>query len=249
MSADLSMDAADRDVVPKLDLVDRPVLVRGPEDVDGTRPAPLAAGLRGSSVTSGPLFERAEHFLYEIYLASGFCEPSPRQVVEELDAWRTASTFHVVHDRIGEVLGSVRTIHGGWGTLPVGGFERLVDSHPDPLVELSSLAVRPSRRSSGVVEHIYRAGWLAALRAGANALVALVDPWLLELFVDHYELPFEVVGRSHRHMGGDVVPVALPLDGAAYVDLARNRQGFWEWTLEACSDSEIERWQMPPVGG
>ena len=190
----------------------------------------------------------AEHVLYDIYTDSGFCRTSPRRVVEELESWRADSTFHLVIDERDAVLGSVRTIAGDWSDLPVGGFERWDHSHPDPVCELSSLAVVPSVRSTGIVEHIYRAGWLAAWRAGANALVALVDPWLLELFTDYYRLPFTRVGTPRFHMGGDVVPVAMPLVGAAYRDLAATRIGFWTWTLEAVTPDEIRRWELPPPG-
>lgn len=224
-----------------------PIIVRGPSDLDGTRPDSLDPGLRLITVERGPMLTRSEHFLYDIYIESGFCAVSPRRMVEELDPWRAFSTFHIVHDERRTVIGSVRTITGSVASLPVGAFELTEEVGPGPVVELSSLAVAPTSRSSGVVEHIYRAGWLAALRAGASELVALVDPWLLDLFIDHYQLPFRRIGVPHFHMGGDVVPVAMSLRGPAYAGLAANRQGFWEWTLEACSDEEIRAWNLPPA--
>ena len=62
------------------------------------------------AVGEGPLFIAAERFLYEIYRESGFCQESPRRMVEELDQWRAGSHFHLVHDEAKSVLGSVRTI-------------------------------------------------------------------------------------------------------------------------------------------
>jgi predicted N-acetyltransferase YhbS len=239
-------DAPDSDQPPVV-IADPP-----PEIIEHTvrgssRPPQLDAGLELVSVTEGTVFERSEHFLYEIYRQSGFCSPSRRRVVEELQPWRPASTYHVVIDEDGEILGTVRTILGDLAELPVGGFEQLGEPEPDPLCELSSLAVTPSERGSGVVEHLYRAGWLAAWRAGANALCGLVDPWLFEMFVDYYRLPFRQSGIPHFHMGAEVVPVVMPLRGPAYADLAATRPGFWEWTLEACTAEEIEAWQLPEV--
>ena len=197
------------------------------------------------SVTDGPLLWAAEHFLYDIYIDSGFCRPTPRRVVEELEPWRSRSTFHLVIDEQDGVIGSVRTITGGWSDLPAGDFVRHDWTHPDPLCELSSLAILPSNRSTGIVEHIYRAGWIAAWRSGAHALVGLVDPWLLELFTDHYQLPFTPIGAAKFHMGGTVIPVAMPLVGAAYEPLAAGRVGFWTWTLEAATPEEIQTWNLP----
>lgn len=232
----------------------RPEVIAGPPPVvvrRTGRPAQLDEGLVLEAVGDGPLFLAAERFLYEVYRESGFCAESPRRMVEELDEWRVGSRFHLVHDEGLHVLGSVRTILGSIDALPIGAFDLdLSDRVGQGLCcELSSLAVAPSSRSSGIIEHIYRAGWLAAWRAGALDLVALVDEWLLEVFTDVYGLPFRPIGRSHFHMGGDVIPVAMALQGPAYENLARTRPDFWEWTLEACSDDERTGWALPPVGG
>lgn len=232
----------------------RPEVIESPPPVvvrRTGRPGRLDDGLVLEAVSDGPLFLAAERFLYEVYRDSEFCAESPRQMVEELDEWRVGSRFHLVHDEDLHVLGSVRTIFGRIDELPIGAFDLdLSDRVGQGLCcELSSLAVAPSSRSSGIIEHIYRAGWLAAWRAGALDLVALVDDWLLEVFTDVYGLPFRPIGRSHFHMGGDVIPVAMALQGPAYENLARTRPAFWEWTLEACSDEEMVAWSLPPVGG
>ena len=112
-----------------------------------------------------------------------------------------------------EVIGVVRTIFGPYDELPVGQFERTDHTHPDPVCELSSLTVRTDVRSTGVIEHLYRAGWLDAFRAGSTTLVALIDDWLLDVFKGTYRLPFDIIGVGQEYMGSTPVPVAMPLAG------------------------------------
>jgi hypothetical protein len=100
-------------------------------------------------------------------------------------------------------------------------------------------------RSTGVIEHLYRAAWLDAFRSRSSAVVALIDDWLLDVFTGTYHLPFVVVGVAKEYMGGRPLPVALPLVGADYEDLADTNPDFWRWTLEAISPQEAEEWRLP----
>lgn len=211
------------------------------------RPGDLDEALRVVTVTEGPLWSAAETFVYEIYREVGYCDVSERQRVEELQRWASRSVFHVVVDEDDRIFGTVRTIFGGFADLPVGQFKRIDFAHRDPLCELSSLAVRPSARSTGVIEHLYRAGWLHAFRAGATALTGVIESWLLDVFVKTYHLPFAPIGVEQHYLGGPSTPVAMTLDGANYEGLARTRPEFWRWTLEAIEAEEVRRWRLPVI--
>jgi hypothetical protein len=209
------------------------------------RPAELQPGHRIVTITGGDLWTQAEAFVYDVYRQVGYCDESPRHRVEELARWETRSRLHAVMDDEGEVIGVVRTIFDPYDELPVGQFERTDTSHPDPVCELSSLTVRTDVRSTGVIEHLYRAGWLDAFRSGSTTLVALIDDWLLEVFQGTYRLPFTVVGAGKESMGSTPVPVAMPLHGPDYQVTADENPDFWAWTLEALTAAEAERWSLP----
>jgi len=211
------------------------------------RPADLQPGHRLVTVTDGPLWAACEAFVYEMYVSIGYTEPSPRHRVEELAHWADVSRFHGVVDADDRVVGTVRTIYGKYAELPVSQFERTDHTDPDPVCELSSLVVDPHQRSTGVIEHLYRAGWLDAWRSGSEAVVALIDDWLYEAFVDTYRLPFRRIGIGQHYMGTDPVPVCLPLQGHRYLDLARENPQFWAWTLEALTPAEVRDWDLPIV--
>ena len=174
-------------------------------------------------------------------------EESPRRRVEEMVRWADHSRFHAVIDGEDEIVGTIRTIFGRYDELPVGKFRRTDFSHPDPVCELASLVIRPGDRSTGVIENLYRNGWLDAFRSDATSVVALIDPWLYRVFKDVYAMPFEVIGESHHYMGSDPVPVGMALDGPCYDDLARRNPGFWAWILEGASPQEIAEWQLPII--
>lgn len=209
------------------------------------RPSDLQPHHRLVVITGGDDWVRAEAFVYGIYHDIGFCEESPRHRVEELARWAPNSRFHAVVDTEGEIIGTVRTIFGLYSELPVGKFDRTDFSHPDPVCELSSLTVRTDLRSTGVIEHLYRAGWLDAFRARSQAVVALIDEWLFEVFVSSYHLPFVVIGEPKDYMGGRPIPVAMSLRGSGYADMAESNPDFWRWTLEAVSPEEAEAWGLP----
>jgi hypothetical protein len=213
------------------------------------RPAELQPGHRVVTITGGDLWMQAEAFVYDIYRQVGYCDESPRHRVEELARWEERSRLHAVMDDDDEVIGVVRTIFGDYEDLPVGQFERTDGSDPDPVCELSSLTVRTDVRSTGVIEHLYRAGWLDAFRHGSTTLVALIDDWLLEVFQGTYRLPFKVIGVGKEYMGSTPVPVAMPLTGPDYQLTADENPDFWAWTLEAVSDDEAAAWSLPLLDG
>jgi hypothetical protein len=213
------------------------------------RPAELLPGHRVVTITGGDLWMQAEAFVYDIYRQVGYCDESPRSRVEELARWETRSRLHAVMDDDDDIIGVVRTIFGPYADLPVGQFERTDHSHPDPVCELSSLTVRTDVRSTGVIEHLYRAGWLDAFQSGSTTLVALIDDWLLEVFQGTYRLPFSIIGIGQEYMGSTPVPVAMPLVGPAYQLTADENPDFWAWTLEAIGADEAKAWALPLLTG
>lgn len=213
------------------------------------RPANLLDHHRLETITGGPMWEAAERFVHDTYVELGYTAPSARQQVEELAPYQSMSVFHAVVDDDDRIVGTVRNIYGNYQELPVGKFHRIDDADTDQLCELSSLVVSPSMRSTGVIEHLYRVGWLEAFRMDCHAVVAIIDDWLLDVFQDTYRLPFRQIGTGREYMGGVPVPVALPLDGSDYDDLARVNPLFWAWVLEDLTDDEQVAWGLPPVGG
>jgi len=235
--------AAQRQVI---DLTDAAIasrtVVPGPQ-VSG-RPPDLLGHHRLVEITGGDDWMQAEAFVYERYHRIGYAAPSPRQRVEELARWAERSRFHVVYADDGRIVGTMRTILGHYPELPVGQFDRTDHSDEDPVCELSSMVVDESVRSSGVLEHLLRAGWAAAIRGGTSAIVALVDLWLLEMFRNSYAMPFVPIGLPHYHMGGDVVPVAMSLRRSGMAEIARNNPGLWLWALEEMSEEEIAHFDI-----
>ena len=211
------------------------------------RPQDLMPGHRLITITGGDLWLKAEAFVYDMYVSIGYTDPSPRNQVEELARWSDSSRFHAVLDENDRIIGTVRTIFGNFADLPVSKFHRTDHADPDPVCELSSLVVDHTQRSTGVIEHLYRAGWLDAWRSGSGAVVALIDDWLFEAFSNTYHLPFRQIGVGQHYMGTNPVPVALPLNGPAYLSLARDNPHFWAWTLEALSPTEVRDWNLPIV--
>jgi hypothetical protein len=211
------------------------------------RPKPLLPDQHVETITGGDRWMQAEAFLYDLYRQLGFCDESPRRRVEEMARWADNSRFHAVIDGNDEIVGTIRTIYGKYADLPVGKFERTDFGHEDPVCELASLVIRPGDRSTGVIENLYRNGWLDAFRSEATSVVALIDPWLFRVFKDVYAMPFRVIGVSHHYMGSDPVPVGMALDGPTYDDLARRNPEFWAWILEGATAEEVAQWGLPIV--
>ncbi len=233
---------AEASPVPEIPVPETPP----PRHVSG-RPADLLPGHRLVTITGGDLWMEAEAFVYEMYVAIGYTQSSNLRRVEELSRWADRSRFHAVLDEDDRIVGTVRTIFGNYAELPVSQFDRTDHSDADPVCELSSLVVDPNQRSTGVIEHLYRAGWLDAWRSGIQAVVALIDDWLYDVFRQTYCLPFHQIGKQMHYMGTDPVPVGLPLQGGAYEELARVNPRFWAWTLEAIEAQEVRDWHLPIV--
>jgi hypothetical protein len=192
-------------------------------------------------------WEKAERFVYDTYCEMGYCKPSDRKRVEELQRWNHHSTFHVVFDEDEQVVGTSRHIWGGFDELPVGQFARTDFIDLDPVSELSSLAVAPTARGLGTVVHLCRSVFVEAWLGGANALMFLIDDWMVRLLADTYALPIRFVGDPHFHMGGDVAPTSMTFTGQEFLDTARRNPHYWRWMTEAFGPEKVAEYGLPIV--
>ncbi|MGN6694518.1 MAG: hypothetical protein ACTHN0_10090, partial [Aquihabitans sp.] len=208
------------------------------------RPNDLRSDHQLVTITGGDQWIQAEAFVYERYVSLGYADHSSRKRVEELARWHDNSRFHAVVQDTGEFVGTVRTIFGPYQDLPVGQFERTNFDDPNPLCELSSLVVRQDFGGSGVLDHLFRAGWADALRLGARGIVALIDTWIFDVLCDLYCMPFSQLGEPHFHMGGDVVPVVMSTSQSAMSQIAHHNPDFYRWNMEALTPDEVRRFDL-----
>ena len=208
------------------------------------RPPDLLPGHRLITITGGDRWMDAEAFVYERYVKIGFTSESSRKQVEELARWADSSRFHAIVNEDDQIVGTIRSIFGTYDSLPVGQFERVDFDDEDPLCELSSVVVDPTVRSSGILEHLFRAGWADARRFGAKAVVCLIDRWLVDVFRNTYCLPFVPIGVPHYHMGGNVIPLTMATSREAMMEIARNNPDYWLWNLEVLTPDEVTAFDL-----
>ena len=213
------------------------------------RPQALQADHKLITITGGDTWMEAEAFVYERYVSLGYADHSSRRRVEELARWSDNSRFHAVVADDGEFIGTVRTIFGPYQDLPVGQFERTNFDDPNPLCELSSLVVKKEFGGSGILDHLFRAGWADGLRSGARGIVALIDTWIFDVLCDLYCMPFSQLGEPHFHMGGDVVPVVMSTSQSAMAQIAHHNPEFYRWNMEALTEDEIRRYALNNLAG
>ena len=213
------------------------------------RPQSLGEGQQLITITGGDTWMEAEAFVYERYVSLGYADHSSRRRVEELARWSDHSRFHAVVGADGDFIGTVRTIFGPYQDLPVGQFERSNFDDPNPLCELSSLVVRQDHGSTGILDHLFRAGWADGVRLGARGIVALIDTWIFDVLCDLYCMPFSQLGEPHFHMGGDVVPVVMATSQTAMSQIAHHNPEFYRWSMEALTDQEIRRFGLNNLAG
>ncbi len=203
-----------------------------PEDLIAGRPRPLQDDYEVGMISSEhDLYRLATRLEYEVFLASGYIKPNAAGCVLEYAEWNALSKFLAVVDVNRQPIGVVRVLLGDYSALPLAKLERTDYSLADPVCEYASLAVDPSKRSTGVAEELYRAVWRHAEHEGATALVALVDPWLHSLLRDYYGFPFEQLGPPMYYMGGDVRPIGMAVD-IPYEVLPSTRPELWDWLCE-----------------
>lgn len=213
------------------------------------RPAALPEHHEVITITGGDLWMEAEAFVYERYVSLGYANHSSRRRVEELARWADHSRFHAVVRDDGTFVGTVRTIFGPYQDLPVGQFDRTNFDDPNPLCELSSLVVKQEYGGSGILDHLFRAGWADAMRLGARGIVALIDTWIFDVLCDLYCMPFSQLGQPHFHMGGDVVPIVMSTSQSAMAQIAHHNPDFYRWSMEVLDDDELRLLGLNGLGG
>lgn len=200
-------------------------------------PPDVPVGWRTTDATPAQALE-AERLEYEVFLAAGFCDPSPQHRAHEFDPWRGTSRFQVVVSPDGTVQGAVRLMVGAYAQLPVGAFERTVPVPADPVLEYASLAVSADQRRTGVAEALYRAVWQQALREGVEGIVAIGEGWLVEILNGVYNFGFRQLGPSRWYMGGDCFPMGTEI--SALLERLKRQPSFFRWV-----SSEIDLRDLP----
>lgn len=150
---------------------------------------------------------------YDVFRELGFCGESRRGVVEEYRRYLGQSRFHVYRVE-GEPMGVLREI--GPGALPPPVFAEF-DVDPlyrelvgDPAVaEVGILAMRPEVQGLRAAEQMYGVAWYDAYRRGIRYWGAVVEQWLLDLFIDQYHFDLRRCGTPREYMGGLCIPVVM----------------------------------------
>ena len=157
------------------------------------------------------LFATALQVEFDVFKEMGYTE-SGDGICGEYIPWQDQSSFVCVQDDNNAMAGIARVIVGDYADLPIA---KLPLDRPTPqgtALEYASLAVLPGVRGDGIAEALYRGVWEETIRSRANHVVAITDPWLLELLAGHFGFPFEQAGPQVNYMGGDVCPIHLSVD-------------------------------------
>ena len=156
-----------------------------------------------------PAFAAAEPVESEMLLAAGMDSddrpsrdrPSP-------------TTFHVAVGRSGRPVASACSTIGPLADLPLGLALRSVgvevtdeEPPPGPVCELVSISAARSAGGRGVTEALYRSFYQQARLDQARSLVVGVDPWLSDLLVDEYGVPFDILGPPFELLGRELLAV------------------------------------------
>lgn len=162
--------------------------------------------------------DAAERFVYDTYRALGFCDPSPRQRVEEAEPWRDRSVLHVVTVD-GAVAGVARTVTGPWEELPTGAFhpDEPLDVQADPAggalwVETGSLATKRRCSYPHVARDLIRAAIAEAFAAGAVGSCFIIERTLGRLLERRLGYPVRTVSPARWYMGGEVAAAVVLCD-------------------------------------
>lgn len=224
--------------------------VAGSRAGDDLVPPPLPSGERIVCVypCEGSLWSACEALEYQTFLSCGYTEESPLHRVNEYESWRERSCFHAQLSKSGHPLGVIRACTGDYADMPLGKLNReILPAFPcDPVCEYATLATDPAYRGTGLAERLYRSVAAEAKRDGANGLVAIVDPWLLELLVSHYGFPFRTLGSSQYYMGGNVIAIGMDLV-EVYVHVRDRLPAFHDWLIGPYTEAERERFGLSPA--
>lgn len=220
----------------------------GSQDAKRTfRPEPCDAALtlRVVEDRTSELWDRAERFVYEVFRISNFCEPSPRQWVEETEPYRPGSRLHVISEG-DELVGVIRTFVGTYQELPIGQFPATIDVPDDSLIEIGSLAVSSTMRGLGVANELHRSAVQDAIRMGVPAFCMLVEPWSIDFFRDVYGLPLVQTAPAQDYMGSLTVPAIADMATTLHT-LATEMPALYEWLVEGLDAELWSRGDLPIV--
>lgn len=162
-----------------------------------------------SRLNGHPAFVAADRVESEMLLAAGLdAEHRPSRDRP------SPTTFHVAVDRSGSPVAAACSTVGPLPDLPIGlvlqsiGVE-VTDQEPlpGPVCELVSVSADRSASGRGVTEALYRSFYQQARIDEARSLVVGVDPWLSDLLVEQYGVPFTILGPPFELLGRELLAV------------------------------------------
>ncbi|MEZ5310957.1 MAG: GNAT family N-acetyltransferase [Microthrixaceae bacterium] len=186
--------------------------------------------LRAVTQDEVELWDQAERLVYKIYREMGFCEPSPRNWVEDFEQYRDGSTFYVVIDD-DRVVGAIRTMVGPIGELPIGKFPLHTIDPSMVVCEFGSLAVEQEFRGLGITNALHRCAGQHTFRCGAEAFALAVEPWFLEVYRDLYGIPMVLISDPVHYMGSETLAGVVFLDHMISVFI-KERPNVLKWLTD-----------------
>ena len=181
-----------------------------------------------------PAFAAAERVESEMLLAAGMDtddrpsrdRPSP-------------TTFHVAVDRSGRPVAAACSTVGSLPDLPIGLALQSVgvdvtdaDPLPGPVCELVSISADRAASGRGVTEALYRSFYQQARIDEARSLAVGVDPWLSDLLIEQYGVPFTILGPPFELLGRELLAIGGRLSQLE-AGIAANAPEFFSFLRES----------------
>jgi hypothetical protein len=190
-------------------------------------------------------WDAAAAFVYDEYFRRGWCQESANRRVPDHEPWADRSTYHIINDAEAEIVGTLHTIVGEFGDLPIGTqFPRSSAWPPDECCEFGAFVVAPGVRKLQATSYLHRSALEIGVKAGALSVVAVVETPLLRLLREGYGFPFTQVGVGHDYMGAECIPIAT-----TYRDIAesifRLDKDMYNWLFRVFTPEEIAVNEFP----
>lgn len=181
-----------------------------------------------------PAFAAADRVESEMLRAAGLDEehrPSQNRL--------SPTTFHVAVGRSGRPVAAACSTVGSLPELPIGLALRSVgievsdqEPLPGPVCELVSISADRSASGRGVTEALYRSFYQQARIDQARSLVVGVDPWLSDLLIEQYGVPFTILGPSFELLGRELLAIGGRLSQLE-AGIAANAPEFFSFLRES----------------
>lgn len=170
------------------------------------------------------LFDAAQRYLYETFLELGWCDESPRAVIEEYEHHNPHSTMYVGLDG-DRIVGTARATDRAWAETPV--VEHLrhegIDTGPDrPGVwrDIGGWSLDEDLRGGALGNELWRIVFADGFAAGLTGCCFATHPSVVEFVVALVGEPVELLGPPVLSLGSYVQSAA-----ARHADLIEQLSG------------------------